>query len=59
MAVPKGLKKKIENALLAIERKKLLNNWYLIKSPEKPSNIPERSLVVILTSYPEKEAETG
>lgn len=59
MPIPRGLKKKIENALLAIERKKMLNNWYLTKAPNKLSNIPDKSLVVILTPYDEKVAETG
>ena len=53
MALPKGLKKKIENALLAIERKKLKNNWFIFKKEDKVKDIPERSLVIILTPYEE------
>lgn len=59
MSIPKGLKKKIENAIKAYERKKLKNNYFITKEPDTLKDIPERSLVVVLTPYHEKVPETS
>ena len=51
MAIPKGLRKKIEAALKRAEAMKLQNNFFILKPTEKPIDIPEKSLVIQLTGY--------
>ena len=59
MPIPKNLKAKLQMAIEELERRKLKNNYYVTKTPESIQNPPEGSLLVILTDYPEKMAETG
>lgn len=59
MAIPKNLKKKIEAALAEVERRKLKNNYYILKPSDKLTDITTHSLVVRLTDYEEKMAETS
>ena len=59
MPIPKNLKAKLQMAIEELERRKLKNNYYVTKTPESIQNPPKGSLLVILTDYPEKMAETG
>ena len=59
MPIPKNLKSRIQKAIEELERRKLKNNYFITEDPDSLQNIPERSLVVITTPYPEKVAETG
>ena len=56
MALPKGLKKKLQQAIQAQQRRLARNNYFVTKEPSKLTDIPERSLVVVLTPYDDEAA---
>ena len=57
-----SLARKVEAALRKIEAMSLKDNYFVFWKGEEQKDIPDRSLVVILTKYEEKEpkeAETS
>ncbi|MHA1220147.1 MAG: hypothetical protein ACTSQB_00260 [Candidatus Heimdallarchaeota archaeon] len=59
MSLPRNLKKRIQLALLEHERKLTKNNYFITEGSTKLIDVPDKSLVVVLMPYPEKEAENG
>jgi len=51
MAIPKSLKKRMLNIIASAEKKQQKNNCFVINEDEKIPDIPEKSLLIILTPY--------
>lgn len=57
MALPKNIKKKIQQAVLELEKRQLKNNYYIIGINEEVPDIKPQSLVIRLTPYKESGLE--
>lgn len=51
MPIPRSMRKKIEQAIKAIEDRNNRNNYLILKPSQKPQDIPKLSLVIQLTGY--------
>ena len=52
-----SLKRKIAEAVKKAEQMSLTNNYFIFWEGEKQQEIPDRSLVIVLTKYPEESPE--
>ena len=57
MPIPKNIKKKIQHAILELERRQLKNNYYILGPNDEVPDIKPKSLVIRLTPYEESGLE--
>ena len=55
MAIPKNLKKRMIDLIDDMERRTQKNRYFIFKEGEKRPEIPDKSLVIVMTDFPNED----